>query len=172
MTVPFGSRYSYYEAPDGRRFCFITHPTFLCPLATFERAEDENRSRVLTDAVVAAAGVLGCDPADLARIIEGSHARAGTSRKRTADGKLTADCGSCGARMERLGFRCFIEAPIPDGEETQGEQASRAIAGRLGFSAPMRTERSFYVDTKREAREWALDELRTAESIAREAATA
>lgn len=149
--------YWYMEGADGRHFCFAKEPTYTCPHAHFERTrvDEETVERIPTPAVKRAAEALGADPELLARGLERQHASFTYGRRRV-NGKLTDQCAVCGARMQRKGFRCWIEREPTDDE--RNDMNSR-VAGRLGFSN-MRTERSFYVDTKREAREWAAEEVK------------
>jgi hypothetical protein len=167
----FGQRYRYYEAPDGRRFCWNVEPTFVCPLAWFERTDDEAKARIATPAVEAAAAALGCGIAELLRMLERQHRSFTNTRRRDAGGKLTNTCDCCGSRMQREGFRVWVEQPKRELSET--DRVSAAISKRLGGDGVQtETLRSFYLETKREATDWALDELRTAQSAAREEAKA
>lgn len=161
-----GANSRYYDAPDGRHFCWNVDPTFVCPLAWFERTDDEAKARIPTAAVEAAAAALGCGGDELARILERQHASF-THTRRRVDGRLTDICDCCGSRMERKGFRVWADRPKTQEELTGNDRVASQIGQRLGFSGEQRvTLRNFYVDTKREAKAWALDELRTAESAA------
>lgn len=176
----------YFEAPDGRRFNWNKEPTYTCPhegiryevhdfgtgkvTITDARPADEavgiTFSRYISEETKQAAAALGVDPLKLAKMITAGH-RSTYGRERV-DGKLTEKCRACGAKMERLGFRCWIDRPVSADEATEGEQASKAIAGRLGFADPRRTVQTFYAETKREADRWARDELATAHAVAAE----
>jgi hypothetical protein len=129
---------------------------------TFERdAEGAVTRTIPTTAVEAAAAALGADAVQLGKLIRSAHHRFGAGRLRV-DGKLTDRCGACGARMERLGFRCWVDAPH------EATDSRTRIADRLGFEPPRDHVRTFYVDTKREAAAWARDEQRTAKAVAAE----
>jgi hypothetical protein len=106
-------------------------------------------------------------------MLERQHRSFTHTRRRDAGGKLTSTCDCCGSRMERMGFRVWIERPKTAAEMTDTDGVSAAIAKRIGGDGVRTvTLRSFYLETKREATDWALDELRTAQSAAREEAKA
>jgi hypothetical protein len=175
---PFGVRegaslmsaYRYWQGPGGERVCISTHPTFVCPHGSFERERDEEGKvirRIPTPAAEAAARALGADVDLVVRMLDRQHGQVSAGRRRV-DGKLTDDCAVCGARMERKGFRVWIERPVPEEERTEGERASAAINSRLngGPAVAFRTAKTAWLDTKREARAWCLDELRILRSAA------
>lgn len=171
--------YRYYQAPDGRHFCYATHPTFSCPHSrslwdyhdletgetkVVEREPGERMgftfTRHVSDRVVHGARQLGMDPERLATLIATAHRR--DSGRARIDGKLTNKCKVCGATMERIGFRCWTERPYTEEElEDSTARTTVAINARLGTQA-LRTVRSLYVDTKKEARRWAYDEFQIA----------
>jgi hypothetical protein len=143
------NRSRYWEAPDGRHFNYDVEPTFHCP----------NAAGIAGPAVAVAAEALGADAEPLARIIERAHGSHRYGRVRDANGRLTDRCTICGARMERKGFRCWIDEP-----NTADESGAR-IASRLGFEPPRQTIRVVWLDTKREAREWCYEEFQLAKSV-------
>lgn len=156
--------YWYIDGKDGRHYCYAKEPTFLCPMGepteyvvpAPEGSETEG-AHVLKDAtkaaVTAAAEQLGMDPVLLGMIVKRGHSH--RHGRRRVDGRLTDQCVACGARMERKGFRVWIEA-LPTEEDAQSR-----IADRLGFSGyrPVPGS-SFYLDTKKEAAQWARDEAK------------
>jgi hypothetical protein len=177
----------YYQGPGGEHVCWNVEPTFQCPLARVQydvldmetgetRGPVESQSetvgitytRHVSPAMAQAAAVLGVDGKLLERIVERAH-HSNYGRLRV-NGKLTDRCKACGGKMDRLGFRVWVDRPIAAGEETEGERTGKMMARRMGFAAPMRTVKSAHVDTKREAIAWARDELAMLKSIAAEVA--
>lgn len=161
--------YFYYEGTDGRHYCYAKTPTFTCPMAEpvevrptviepREGERDITHEHHLTaehaEAITAAAAALGMDALKLGMALRSHHQRRGAQRERV-NGKLTDTCAACGHRMEREGFRVWVE------ELPLGEDAQSRIADRLGFSS-WRTVpgSSRYLDTKKEAQGWARDESR------------
>lgn len=164
----------YFEAPDGRRFNWNKAPTYICPNADPIRVEVDGDERIETItldravAIDAAARGLMMDPLKLARLIKRSHRSFSYQRERV-NGKLTDRCECCGAKMDRLGFRCWVDRPKTEDELTSEDRTSSRVAERLGFDPGRRVVvHSFYADTKREADAWARDELRTAKAVAAE----
>jgi hypothetical protein len=183
----FGPNYRYWDGPGGARYCFNIEPTFRCPhdglrydvveLGTGKVTVTELRPRDetvgitfsihVTDEAKAAADLLGVDPLKLTRMLARSH-NSNHGRERV-NGKLTDRCKACGAKMERLGFRVWIERPKTEEELTAQDRTSSHVAERLGFSGERTvTVRSAYTDTKREAKQWCLDERATAQAVAEE----
>lgn len=166
----FGPNYCYWSGPADTRYCFNVDPTFICPNADPIRVEGEGvtitRDRCV--AIDAAAKALMMEPVKLARMMQRSH-RSFTHSRERVDGKLTNRCACCGAKMDRLGFRVWIERPKTAEELTPEDRVGSRVAERLGFDGQKTViVRSAYVDTKREAKQWCLDEKHTAEAIAAE----
>lgn len=177
--------YRYYEAPDRRQFCYATHPTFTCPQSrslwdyhdletgdtkVVEREPGERMgvtfTRHVNDRVKHGARQLGMDPDRLAGMIAVAHRR--DSGRARIDGKLTDKCKVCGAKMERVGFHCWVERPYTEEElESSSARATVSLNAALGTQA-LKTIRNLYVDTKKEAREWAYDEFKTAKAAEEE----
>lgn len=171
-----------YEAKDGRRWTWNKAPSYECP-NYFERyiftdpETGETRrvhfppekrvgvtfSRYVPDHVREAAKLIGCGGEELAAMLVKVHQDRGMERKRV-DGKLTNECVACGGRLTRKGFYAYADEPIPEGEETSEQRASAAISNRLGFdsSGPRRTTWSGHFGTKREAQEWAHENMKIA----------
>lgn len=145
----FGSGYWYVgPAPDGRRFCYAKAPSYICPV--HEAAQEARRPEAeAPPQLAAAAEALGVE----VRWLAASVGRYGHERARV-DGKLTERC-RCGARMRRLGFACWEEAPPTE------EGSLDRMAERLGFSH-MERGQTRYQDTKREAEAWARRQLQHA----------
>lgn len=152
-------------APDGRRFLWNKAPTYLCPLADpVEYPGREGGEHVLRPATApaleAAAAAIGGDALLLGRAIRLAHQRAhGTQRLRVND-RPTDLCAVCGARLERLGFRIWIDTP------RDPTTVERQLAEHLGLDAPREVLFNSYADTKREAEAWARDELAGAKAAA------
>lgn len=135
-------------APDGRRFCYAKHATFLCPVSDMAgdaRVPDAEPA----NALVVAAEALGVSVRYLSGRLHSGHRRA------RVDGKLTDRC-ECGAKMNRLGFAYWTERPSTS--DDAGAQISRAMFGE----ATERVGATHYADTKREAQTWAREELKIA----------
>lgn len=178
----------YYDAPDGRRWHFNKEPSFECPnyFAKYELTDPETGEKRLVAAppdkalgitfrrhvpeeVERAAELIGCGGEELAAMLLRSHQSVGFGRKRV-DGRLTNTCRACGGKMKRLGFYAYADEPIPEGEETAEQRSSAAINQRLvgGDGRARRTTWSGHFDTKREARQWAYENMVTAEAAWRE----
>lgn len=166
----------YYAGGDGTRFCFAKEPSFVCPngrslwdchdLATGEVTVVERQAgermgitftRHVTDAQRRAAAELGMDPECLASLILRGHSS--NWGRRRVDGKLTDQCKACGTKMERLGFRCWIEHDKAAEDYGTGDRITETLGG-----TPSITTKSFYLDTKKEARSWAIEESRISKS--------
>lgn len=152
--------YFYVEGVDGRHYCYAKTPTFTCPMAEpveyVPNANGEGGEHRLKSGLVEtfdeAASALSMGPVLLGKVLKTAHQRKGTERLRVDD-RLTDLCAVCGHRMERLGFRVWIEH-LPTEEDTQSR-----IANRLGFSGWRTVDGSHrYMDTKKEAQQWARDE--------------
>ena len=152
--------YWYIEGADGRHYCYAKEPTFVCPMGEpveYDRPEgsedSEPTARLTVEAIVPAASQLGMDPLRLAKLIRSAHHRAGAGRARV-DGRLTDMCAACGHKLQRQGFRYWIEAkPLTTDSRTR-------IAQRLGFSEYQQVEGSWYATTKRDAQTWARGRVR------------
>lgn len=152
--------YHYYAGADGAQFCYAAQPTYRCPLAepSEEGAGRPNESSQL----VAAADALTVDPGKLAGVLKRAHASYRAGRERTEEGRLTDTCRVCGARMERVGFAAWHQAPDP-------VEYRQQIAKRLGYVAATRqVGRRRYFDRKREAMEWAHEEAKISRAAAQE----
>lgn len=162
----FGSNYRYWDGPGGTRYCFNIEPTFVCPNADPTFVLPSPKIVGLTEPVRAAARILGMEPWKFEHILQRAHAS--HTRERVA-GKLTDRCSVCGAKMDRLGFRVWIERPKSEEELTPEDRTSSNVAQRLGFSGERTVVlRSAYTETKREAKQWCLDERATAQAVAEE----
>lgn len=139
-----------YTTHDGRRYCYAVEPTYRCPLADAVPEEVTD----VPEAIVAAAAALGSDAYLLARALRKAHTGmlATDGGRQREDGKLTDRCRCCGARMERLGFRVWIEEPL-DPDSTKGR-----ISSRLGFNGYQQVDGSSrYFPTKARARDFVFD---------------
>lgn len=144
------STYRYWEAADGRRFCYARDATYRCPVSSMTELDDGLR---------AAADALGVHPGKLVRLLAAPHPHG--ARRERVDGQLTETCAHCGHRLQRDGFRVWVERPAT--EEEVRENAGLAISSRLGYGARV-TERVSWCDTKKEARTWAYDGYRQAQA--------
>lgn len=142
--------YNYFRGPGGRRFCWDVHPRFRCRLAD----GDLSTAPELGAAAKAAGVTLGW-------VLEKAH-NSRESRGRDADGRLTNRCFYCDAKMERLGFACWVEEPDdPASSRSQTRE-------RFGLSPFRAVGERIHLPTKREARAWALEQAQIAEAIAAE----
>lgn len=160
--------YRYYEGKDGRHYCYAKDPTFVCPLAepteyvvpAGEASETEGEHRIKLGhlgLLTAAAGVLGVGALELGMMLKRTHNSGRAGRKRV-DGKLTDTCGACGHKLDRLGFRGWVERE-PTAEEA--DNASDRIGSRLFGAGPRwRNDETHYFDTKKEVMEWAREEAK------------
>lgn len=176
--------YRYWEDGHGRRYCYAKDALFECPHEGlwYELTDPETGEKTLTKRQPAerlgitfsraatpeqdnAAAVLGMDPVKLGAMIAQAHSRRGRERLRV-DGRLTDRCGCCGARMERKGFRVWIDEPVPEEELSSGQRTSAAISSRIfgGSGTQLRVIRERWLDTKKEARAWAYEEYRLAQA--------
>jgi hypothetical protein len=138
--------YWYVPGNDGRRYCYAKEPTFVCPVGNvkLEGPDDpEPGHYVVTETVEQAAMLLGVEP----RFLTGKL-RHSAERSRV-DGRLTDACASCGHKLERLGYRIWVEAKAPK------DGAASRINRRLGGDGFVTVEGSWYRGTKKEAQEWA-----------------
>lgn len=167
----FGSNYRYWNGPGGTRYCFNVEPTFVCPNVEPVRPtnlRDEQGWTSPPENVRQAANLLGMQPVKLGRMIRKAHHSFTHTRERV-EGKLTDRCACCGTKMDRLGFRVWVERPKTEDELTAQDRTSSHVAERLGFSGERTvTVRSAYTDTKREAKQWCLEEKATAQAVAEE----
>lgn len=137
----------YFAGKAGARYCYAAHPTYRCPLAEPD-----------VDELAPVAPSLGADPERFAKLLQAAHRRGGELRARV-DGKLTEDCSVCGHRLERLGFRAWIDAPIPPARQTEAQRRNAAFARTFGGDPVQReTLRATWHATKREAIAWARHE--------------
>lgn len=144
---------SWYVEAGVTHYNWSKEPTYRCPLADGEM--------ISLATIEPAAAALGLSLERLARIITRAH-RGGNGHRRRVDGKLTDECSSCGHKMKRLGYRAWIDEPIPASERTEGQ----AIGAALGHGAPRRTTRTTWHKTKREAEAWARHECKRAKAAA------
>jgi hypothetical protein len=144
----FGS-YWYIEGADGRHYCYSKEASYRCPIgAGGEPPKDgsgltaaERESRIQRAAVV-----VGVSKEFLMRKLGHSGHRA------RVDGRLTEHCEACGHRLERLGFRYWIESDKPqEGLSETTRRLNRAMGGS-GFTM---VEGPWYADTKKDAQAWA-----------------
>lgn len=168
----FGSSYWYYDAPDGRRWNWSKEPTYQCPNRPALREVEEPTPLVdrliPTIAMRDAAEALATTPEAMARLLENVHARISYGRQRDANGRLTDRCSCCGAKMRRLGFRAWVDEPIPENELTDDHARSMRVSERLGLDGEQRrTTWSGHFETKRAAQEWAHRESRDAKAAPR-----
>jgi ribosomal protein S14 len=91
-------------------------------------------------------------PELLARIVARGHS---SNRRLRHAGKLTDRCDHCGSRMERLGFRCWIEHDRPREQYGTADRLTEAIGG-----SPRTVLKTLYLPTRKEAREWAYEEAK------------
>lgn len=160
--------YRYYEGKDGRHYCYAKEPTFRCPMGepteyvvpAPEGSETEG-AHVLKDgtkaAVTAAAETLGIGALELGMMLKRAHQSGRGGRKRVG-GKLTDTCDACGHKLDRLGYRGWVERE-PTAEEA--DNSSDRINARLFGGGPRwRTDESHYFDTKKEVMEWAREEAK------------
>lgn len=151
------SSYRYYDAGGGRHFCYAVAPTFLCPYGQL-KVPTADEDWEVPEPFMQAAQALDVMPAALLGMVVRGHRN---NRRLRVNGQLTDRCETCGHKMDRLGFRCWEETPkAPSGLDN--------VASRLGSAPPTDIVRTVYVDTKKEAREWAYEEMRIAKSVAKE----
>jgi hypothetical protein len=129
--------YWYRPGRDGRRYCYAKETSWRCPVGSAER---------LGDVLELAAQEVGIDPAYLLARLRHSASRA------RVDGKLGDTCAACGHRLERLGFRYWIEAKSDDG--------IAELERRFGGDGFRQVEGSWYAQTKRDAQAWAAQRAR------------
>lgn len=155
--------YRYYEGTDGRHYCYAPAPTFVCPMADLteyvpnpDGEGGEHRIKLGDlEPLTSAAQKLGVDPLELGMMLKRTH-HSGRSGRKRVDGKLTDICAGCGHKLDRLGFRAWVERE-PTAEEA--DNASDRIGARLFGSGPRWiTDESHYFATKKEAVEWAREE--------------
>lgn len=157
--------YFYFEGTDGRHYCWAKTPTFVCPMAEPVEyipngdGEEGYHQIKLADLepLTSAAQLLGVDPLELGMMFKRAHSSGRGGRKRV-DGKVTDICSACGHRLERLGFRVWIERTPTDEE---ADTASNRVGARLFGSGPQWVTEpgsTRYLDTKKEATTWAKDE--------------
>jgi hypothetical protein len=181
----------YWGLPDGREFRFATEPLFECPQAAIvyevwdpskpvgsektitrrrpEEAVGVTHTRHVTAEAQAAADALGVDPKKLLGMLTAAHRRNGLGVRARVDGRLTDRCDVCGARMERKGYMAAVWEPTP--EEELGDSRSTVELNRHlnpGY-VHMRPVKVVYLDTRREAKQWAYDEYATAKAVVEEA---
>jgi hypothetical protein len=142
----------YYAGKDGRRYVYATDATYRCEWALGPPPD------VLATAL---AGGLSGLPVMFAR----AHQRAPRLRALDANSKPTDFCDTCGAKLRKVGYRAWVEAPYADvvaefkrlGETDEAEQAEMAarIESRLGGDGYGRWPNSErYFGLKREAISW------------------
>lgn len=158
----------YIADADGTHFNWNKEPTFECPNARFELREESESEPHYVDRLIAtpeieqAAPLLGLTAQQLVVLLHRAHARSSYGRKRI-DGRLTNECASCGRTMKRLGFRAWIDEPIPEADQTEGQRASAQLGDVLGFSGEQRrTLRTTWHPTKKAAEAWARHERKRA----------
>lgn len=146
--------YWYIEGADGRHFCWSKELSVTCPVGSKEE---------LGDVLAAACSVVGIDPAYMLRRLKHNGYR------KRVDGRLTDRCETCNHKLERLGYRCWIERPYTDEElQASGDLRATVRLNQALGSAGMKTVKVFYVDTKREAQQWAREEAALARKIKEE----
>lgn len=164
----------YYEH-DGQRWCWNVEPIYSCPNAQvteYVAHEDgEGGAHVLSgrdDEVTDAAQALGMDAVKLGLILTRGHQSHRAGRDRDDAGKLTDRCRVCGAKMRRDGFRAWRSQLMPAGKATDAERTSAHIGSRIFGSdgTVWRDDPCKWYDTKKEAKGWALEELKTARAVA------
>ena len=106
-----------------------------------------DRAEIAVAAAARSAPTRSCSPSSCA-----SATDVGAGRLRV-DGVLTDRCAVCGAKMNRKGFRGWIDAPVTDAP-------AKRIAGRLGLAEPRETQRVTWHPTKKDAEAWAKHERR------------
>lgn len=151
--------YRYYQGAPGRRYCYAPDPTFTCPYGQLKYTT-ENEEWSAPEPFMQAAALLDVFPDSLVRLVVRGHRN---NRRARIDGKLTDRCDNCGHRMERLGFRCWVEQDKPPGQFGTSDE----ITSRLG-GTPTEIVKTVYLDTKKEARSWALEESRISKATAAE----
>ena len=150
--------YRYYNGAPGRRYCYAADPTFVCPYGQLKVSTDEQWE--VPEAFAQAAALLDVFPDNLVRLVVRGHRN---NRRARIDGKLTDRCDNCGHRMDRLGFRCWIEQDRPPEHWGTSDQITRSLGG-----TPSEIVKTVYLDTKKEARSWALEESRISKAAAAE----
>jgi hypothetical protein len=154
------ANYFYFEGADGRRYCYAGEPSFRCPIGAIERDPiAEDAGFILTPAIENAAAELDLDPQFLAERLKHSAGRA------RVGGKLVEKCITCGTKLERLGYRYWIMAKVSD---EGAREANARIADRLGFNADgfVTVEGSWYAETRKAAKAWALGRKRETDRVA------
>jgi hypothetical protein len=126
----------YLEAKSDNnlRFCWDSTPGYHCPVAQLT-VDDLG--------LIQAAQALGVTPGWLERRVKHNPVR-----ERAANGKLTETCVYCGHKLERLGFRCWVERRTTD-------PAKLRIMGRIGGFMGEKIDGPWYRKTKKEAQDWA-----------------
>lgn len=137
--------YWYIDGADGRRYCYAKEPTYRCHVGAIERDPvAPDAGYVLTPAIVAAADKLEIDAQFLARKLRHSPERS------RVNGKLTDDCNACGHRMERVGFRYWIEVV-----DTESRTPSTQLTQMMGGTPTKTVEGPWFAKTKQAAKQWA-----------------
>jgi hypothetical protein len=149
----------YYRGGD-RRFVYDVEATYRCPWALGPPPD------VLATAL--AGGLTG-----LSVIFAKAHRQATRIRAQDSNGRKTDRCATCGAKLEKVGYRAWIEAPYPDvvaelrrlgrGEDASAAEGSARISERLGGDeyAPWPGS-SRYFGLKREAVAWCREQAQSA----------
>lgn len=146
--------YWYIEGADGRHYCYAKEPSFVCPIGSADRLGD------LFDTA--------CEEAGISKEWMLRRLRHNGYRARVND-RLTDRCESCGHKLDRLGFRCWIEEPytredLRDSSVRVTVQLNKTLSG----NTPFKTVKSFHLDTKREAQRWAREEVALTKAIKEE----
>ena len=159
----------YWDGPEGRRYCFTTEPLMECPNVP-EPQREAGSGYVVTAVAKAVAAALSTTEQDACRVLRRAHSGSRGHRRRV-DGKLTDRCDSCGAKMRNRGYFAYVEEPVPEEELTSLQRTSAALNARLsGNATQYRRIRDVQVDTRREAKAWAWDELKADKAIEAEKA--
>lgn len=169
-------RPKYYAGHGPRFYYYDSDPVRVCPI---ERYLHEGTPPGRTPVVAFGVEV------DLALVLRRAHR---TGQQLAADDDPSR-CRGCGAQLQTLGYRSWVEEPWPSEQECVRElkrqakadgwsddelraaidttRVNRNVAVRLG--ATHRTARSRVWRTKREAIEWARDSARAERDDARAA---
>lgn len=133
--------YWYIEGADGRHYCWSKEPSFSCPIGTAERLGD------LFEQACAHADI---SPAWMLRRLQHNGGRFRDEKT----GRWVAQCDSCGHKLDRLGFRYWIEGPPPadDGLGALNAALNKTLLGGSGFTT---VEGPWYAPTKKDAEAWA-----------------
>lgn len=150
----------YWTGPDDRHYAYNVDASYDCPVAKLIAFPSD--ADVLPQRLTDAAGALKMDPRRLAVMLRKSSCGA-----RDRDGaKLTERCVAHGVKMNRRGYRAFVDEPVPEAEWGRDPHMRSQVAINRRLSdpdyVPRRVVEQAWLRTKREARLWAWERRQAA----------